>query len=164
MIGSKYFAMLEFKVCWFQVWSNTVRRWSDRSISQTPQCIRQIFHNALFFFYRNMHTCAHFCNKMVRCEIWDWCIVGFVQQVYSNGPVFYFVSGIGKTLIQNNLKQNLCAFQLRLMPFGVALPWYQIYEQVIYCWNEWIHLVCYSLCILYINTICNTEKQQLQHG
>ena len=26
--------------------------------------------------------CAHFCCKMVHCGIWDWCIVGFVQQVY----------------------------------------------------------------------------------
>ena len=25
---------------------------------------------------------AHFCYKMVHCVIWDWCIVGFVQQVY----------------------------------------------------------------------------------
>ena len=141
MIGSKYNAMLEFKVCWFQVWSSTVRRWTDRSISQIPQC-RQIFHNALFC-YRSVHTCAQFCNKLVRCEIWDWCIVGFVQQVYSNDPVFCFLSGIRKTLIRNDFKQNLCTCQLRLMSFGVALPWYQIYEKVIYCWNEWIHLVCY---------------------
>ena len=29
-----------------------------------------------------MHTCAYFCYKMVHCGIWDWCIVGFVQEVY----------------------------------------------------------------------------------
>ena len=28
--------------------------------------------------------CAHFCYKMVHCGISDWCIVGFVQQVYWN--------------------------------------------------------------------------------
>ena len=32
--------------------------------------------------YPTMQTCTHFCNKMVHCRIWDWCIVGFVQQVY----------------------------------------------------------------------------------
>ena len=87
---------------------------------------------------------------LVHCGI---CATGLY-----NDPVFYFLSGIRKTLIRNDFKQKLCTFQLHLMPFGVALPWYQIYVQVIYCWNEWIHLVCYSLCILYINTICNTER------
>ena len=29
------------------------------------------------------HTCAHFCYIVVHCGIWDWCIVGFVQQVYT---------------------------------------------------------------------------------
>ena len=28
--------------------------------------------------------CAHFCYKMVHCEMFIWCIVGFVQWVYSN--------------------------------------------------------------------------------
>ena len=32
---------------------------------------------------RNVHTCAHFCYSMVHCGIWDWRIVGFVQQVYT---------------------------------------------------------------------------------
>ena len=29
-----------------------------------------------------MHTCAHFCYKMVQCGIWDWGILERVQQVY----------------------------------------------------------------------------------
>ena len=29
-----------------------------------------------------LHTCAHFCYKMVYWGIWDWCIVGFARQVY----------------------------------------------------------------------------------
>ena len=29
-----------------------------------------------------MYICAHFCYKMVRSWRWDWCIVGFVQEVY----------------------------------------------------------------------------------
>ena len=33
-----------------------------------PQCIRQISHNAPFC-NRNAHTCAHFCYKVVHCEI-----------------------------------------------------------------------------------------------
>ena len=30
---------------------------------------------------RNLHTCAHFCCKMVHCGIFVWCIVGFVRCV-----------------------------------------------------------------------------------
>ena len=54
-----------------------------KPIPQTLQCIRHIFHNTPFC-NRNAHTCAHFCYKMVHCGIWDWCIVGCVQQVYWN--------------------------------------------------------------------------------
>ena len=50
-----------------------------RPISQIPWCITQMSHNASFR-NRNVHTCAHFCYKMVHCGIWDGCIVGFVQQ------------------------------------------------------------------------------------
>ena len=27
-----------------------------------------------------VHTSAHFCYKIMDCGIWDWCIVGYVQQ------------------------------------------------------------------------------------
>ena len=47
-------------------------------ISRITQYIRQISHNASFF-NRNVHTCAHFCYKMVHREVWDWCTVGFVR-------------------------------------------------------------------------------------
>ena len=43
--------------------------------------IRQISHNAPFC-NRNVQTCAHFCYKMVHCEIWNWRTVEFVQKVY----------------------------------------------------------------------------------
>ena len=52
---------------------------SNRPISQIPECIRQISHNASFC-NRNVRTCAYFSYKLVHCGIWDWCIVGFVQQ------------------------------------------------------------------------------------
>ena len=54
---------------------------SYRPISQILQCIRQMSHNAPFC-NRNVHTCAHFCYKVVHCGMYDWCIVGFVQQAY----------------------------------------------------------------------------------
>ena len=53
----------------------------NRPISQIPQCIRQISHNATFC-NRNVHMCAHFCYKMLRCGIWCRCILGFVRWVY----------------------------------------------------------------------------------
>ena len=54
---------------------------SNRPISQIPQCIRLISHNAPFC-NRNVHTCAHCCNRIVHCGIWNWCIVGSVREVY----------------------------------------------------------------------------------
>ena len=52
--------------------------WSANSpISQIPQCIRRVSHTIPF-----LHTRAYYCYKEVHCGIWDWCIEGFVQQVY----------------------------------------------------------------------------------
>ena len=47
----------------------------------TNPTIHQISHDAPFC-NRNVHTCAHFCYKVMHCGLWDWCIVGFVQQIY----------------------------------------------------------------------------------
>ena len=60
---------------------------SHKRISQIPHSIWYISHNAPFC-NRNVHTCAHFCYKIMHCGIWDWCIVGFVKQVYrvQRGP------------------------------------------------------------------------------
>ena len=54
----------------------------NRPISEIPQCIGQIYHNAPFC-NRNVHTCEHYGYKMMHCEIWDWCIVGFAQQDFT---------------------------------------------------------------------------------
>ena len=43
--------------------------------------MRQIFNNAPFW-YKKMLMCAPFCQKMMHLVIWDWCIVGFVPQMY----------------------------------------------------------------------------------
>ena len=51
----------------------------NRGISQIPQCIWQISHDAPFC-NRNVHTCAHFCCK--------WCIV-----VYKNGTLCGLLDG-----------------------------------------------------------------------
>ena len=53
---------------------------SLRPISQIPQCIRQISHNALIC-NRNVQIYPYFCYKVVHCGIWDWCTVLFVRQV-----------------------------------------------------------------------------------
>ena len=55
---------------------------TNRPISQIPQCIRQISHNAPFCNI-NVHTCAYFCYKMLHCGIWHRCILGFLRWVYS---------------------------------------------------------------------------------
>ena len=48
---------------------------SNRPVSQIPQCICAVSHNAPYC-KRNVHMCAHFCYKMVHCGIFVWCIVG----------------------------------------------------------------------------------------
>ena len=53
-----------------------------RPISQIPKFIRQISNNVPFC-YRNAHTCAYFCYKMVHRGIWNWCIVGLMRLVYN---------------------------------------------------------------------------------
>ena len=67
------------------IWSRTSYhiQHCNRPISQVPQCIRQISHNAPFC-NRNVHTCAHFCYKMVHYGIWDRSIMGFVRLVHGS--------------------------------------------------------------------------------
>ena len=55
-----------------------IKLWIYWFISQVPQCIRPMTHNTPFC-NKNVHA----CYKMVHCRIWDWCIAGFMQQVYS---------------------------------------------------------------------------------
>ena len=59
------------------------RQWNNRPISQIPQCIKQISHNAPFC-NRNVHTRAHFCYKMVHYGIRHRCIMGFGLLCYYN--------------------------------------------------------------------------------
>ena len=33
-------------------------------------------------FVTEISTRANFCYKMMHCGIWDWCIVGFMPQIY----------------------------------------------------------------------------------
>ena len=73
----------------------------NKPISQIPRFTRQISRNAPFC-NRNVHTCAHFCYKMdlsvtgmcthvhisvtkwCTVGVWNWCILGFVQRVYTH--------------------------------------------------------------------------------
>ena len=57
-----------------------------RTVAQIPQCISWISHNAPFC-NRNVHTCAHFCYKMVHCGIFVWCIVGFERWLCWNSEM-----------------------------------------------------------------------------
>ena len=62
-------------------WDFTTHGELNKTISQIPECICVISHNATFC-NRNVHMCAHFCYKMVHCGIFVWCILGFVRWVY----------------------------------------------------------------------------------
>ena len=83
----------------------------NRPISQIPQCISQISHNAPFC-NRNVHTCAHFCYKMVHCGIWDWCIVGFVQQVYCCPRVWHRIYSDCSLIALRKYSQHLVSLWL----------------------------------------------------
>ena len=47
----------------------------------TNPTMHQVSHNAAFC-NSNVHTCAHSCNKMVHCMIWDRCTVRFVRHIH----------------------------------------------------------------------------------
>ena len=55
-----------------------------RAISQIPQCIRQISHNAPFC-NRNVHMCAHFCYKL-----WDLCNIQSYPNNTKGGVQWHF--------------------------------------------------------------------------
>ena len=65
-----------FQPCWIldYCWATINGFVSNRHISQIPQCIRQLSHNAPF-----CDMCAHFCYEMVHCgnlpnalwNLWD---------------------------------------------------------------------------------------------
>ena len=65
---------------WVPFWCsvNSEETHLNKSKSQIPQSISRISHNAPFF-NRNVNISV---KKMVHCGIWNWCIVGFVHQVY----------------------------------------------------------------------------------
>ena len=56
----------------------------NRHVAHIPECTSLVSHNALFC-NGNVHMCAHFCYRMVHCDIFVWCIVGFVRWVYCSG-------------------------------------------------------------------------------
>ena len=60
----------------WMAWSHSI----NRPFSQIPKCTSPISHNAPF----RTEMCT-FLFWMVHCGIWDWCIVGFVQQVNCHG-------------------------------------------------------------------------------
>ena len=84
--------------CWLCIsscWHWQQCQFSPKYLQQTPrrspsQAIDPSHksHNAsdryptMYHFVTEMCTRAHFCYKMVHCGIWDWRIVGFVQQVH----------------------------------------------------------------------------------
>ena len=53
----------------------------NRIVIHIPQFTSPISHNAPLC-NRNVHTCTHFCYKVVHCGIFVWCIVGFVGWLY----------------------------------------------------------------------------------
>ena len=114
---------------------NVTKRLHNRSISQIPQWIRQISHNAPFY-KRNMHTCDHFCYKMVYCGIWDLYVVGFVQQVYAWTYISMFVD------MKHNNGWNSRQGQGRL----------------VFC-SSWQELFCLNhIYITIYHTNCNTRQ------
>ena len=65
-------------------WPLWLNQGMNKQNSQIPHCTSPISHDAPVP-YPTMHMCAHFCYKMVHCEIWDWCIVEFVNFVIPQG-------------------------------------------------------------------------------
>ena len=53
----------------------------NKPATQIPQRNSPISYNASFC-NRNVHMCAYFCYKMMHCEIFVCCIVGFVRSSF----------------------------------------------------------------------------------
>ena len=53
----------------------------NRPFSQMPHHFTQIYHSAPFCS-RNVHTCAYFCYKMVRCGIYRFGALWDMRQTY----------------------------------------------------------------------------------
>ena len=97
---------------WNQVKTGTVQLISchdvvpDTPISQIPQCTSPISHNAPFCNI-NVHMCPHFCYNMVYRGLWDWCIVGFGQQVYTlKTPQLSMIRFVASSWWQIPIKKN----------------------------------------------------------
>ena len=74
----------------------------NRPNSQVQQCNNLISHNALFC-NRNVHTCAHFCYKMMHCGIFNLCIVGFMRWVYQWNSEY---SNLNPAMLENSHWKN----------------------------------------------------------
>ena len=72
-----------------------------RPISQIPQCIK----------YPTMHhfvtESVHFRYKMVHCEIWDWCNMG-----YGTGALWDYEFGLSLSFLVNTLRPEQYACHL----------------------------------------------------
>ena len=123
------------------------------TLSQIPQWTSPISHNAPFC-NKNVHTCAHFCYKMVHCGTWDWCIAGFVRSVYC------------MPMIPNKLMHSapfswykLCIRQGAHKPFGVSSSHCQIQVTLcgvlscrdVYFYSHSYKCLCNTLC--YLSTV-----------
>ena len=106
-----------------------------RPISQIPQCIRQISHNAPFC-NRNVHTCAHFCHKMVHCGLWDQCTVGWVHYPVLSQCVTPWQTEIFVALLWRHNANPLKCPQGLLNSIAVSKPyncWPTVYDTLPVC-------------------------------
>ena len=75
--------------------------------SQISWCIGQISNNESFC-YRILHTCVPFCYEVMPRGIWEWCVVGFVQEVYYNEVSWasWYLKSLATHLLANSNKQR----------------------------------------------------------
>ena len=101
----------------------------NRPNSQIPKCINPISHNAPLC-NRNVHTCAHFCYKMVHCGIFVRCSMGFEILDYSvHGTVSYLIiAALVLTLcVLNYFEERKCLVGF-YMDHSLRLMWCRLFQ------------------------------------
>ena len=95
------------------VWINHIIKHSTQQTHLTNPTMHQTnYPHIAPFCNRNVHTCAHFCYKIVQCGIWGWCIL----TLWDWSVVVYIVNtgALGDLLFAQTMEHAMAMTVLRL--------------------------------------------------
>ena len=105
---------LEVICQWFSLVTSSLGKIIGKSPHSWPKNRhwQKLMHYSLYatLCNRNVHTHTHFCHKVVHCEIWNCCIVGFVILIYYH---------IREALLVTNIFNWITAFEVTYHGFSI---------------------------------------------